>query len=338
MVWTVRAAFYKFRKNLVDLDPNITKDARDSRDYLFRQIKKLAREYSGFPEIESYPFIGFGSFARKTKIRPLDDIDFLVVLKGDDLAFDRKYSEPYTFCLYLPRRSTLSPQSSWQKFADDNGLINSTKVLNKIKFALSGVSNYQKAEIKKTMQAVTLKLKSYEWNYDIVPAIPIYQNYKLLYFLIPNGRGDWIATNPKIDADNTTDINLQHNGHFLPTLRLLKYWNGRIHKPKLSSYYFETLAIKVFQYRQSITNLPHAVGRFFDLCPIYLRKTCPDPKNLGPNLDANLDWSEKEKVCKAMKNAASYASEALQQEALSNYEDAIYYWQKVFGSNFPTYG
>ncbi|MEY3867878.1 MAG: hypothetical protein RLZZ338_1769 [Cyanobacteriota bacterium] len=352
MVWTVWSAFDQFRKNVVDLDPDQTKKARSSRDYLFEQIKGLARKNAQFPKIVSdYPFNDFGSFARKTKIQPLDDIDFLIILNIDveNREVEKAYDNPYTYNLRFtkPNVYLLSslPSMTLERFSD-NGYINSNKILYCIRDNLSSISNYRYANIKKTMQAVTLNLKSYSWVYDIVPAIPVkiyyyeHSNYPksvISHFLIPNGYGQWIATDPRIDADNTTRVNSKHDGKFLPTLRLLKYWNSRINKP-LSSYYFETLAIKVFEKAPKISDFPHAIKYFFDRCPYHIREFCPDPKNLGPNLDAHINWSDREKVIKAMNDTSRYAEYALNHESNSNYKEAIRFWQHIFGSNFPNYG
>ncbi len=345
MAWTVWNAFDQFRRSVVDIDPQVTIKARASRDYLFDQIKDISRNYSNFPKLlTGDSFITFGSFARRTKIRPLDDIDFLVILDGANTAAENNYYEQYKYKLKFvaPTIYFMSsvPSFTIEQFADNNGYINSTKVLNTIKLHLSDVNSYAKAEIRKTMQAVTLNLKSYEWVYDIVPAIKINGAYgRKGFFLIPDGYGNWIATDPRIDAYNITQVNLKHNGKFLPTIRLLKYWNYRTYKPCLSSYYFETLAIKVFENcPQKITDFPNAVKLFFDYCPHYLSIPCSDPKNLGANLDANIDNLVKQKVINAMTNASLNAREALIYESQSNYKQAIDCWQRVFGSNFPNYG
>jgi hypothetical protein len=78
---TVGSAFNSFRTNTVDLTANDTQKARSSRDYLFEQIKSLAQNNADFPRLGG-GYLSFGSFARKTKIRPLDDVDVLVLLNG----------------------------------------------------------------------------------------------------------------------------------------------------------------------------------------------------------------------------------------------------------------
>jgi hypothetical protein len=79
MPYTVWGAFDTFRKNTVDLVADEVSRALVSRDYLIDQIKTLARTDATFPRT-SGDAIPYGSFARKTKIRPLDDIDLLTCI------------------------------------------------------------------------------------------------------------------------------------------------------------------------------------------------------------------------------------------------------------------
>ncbi len=85
MAYTVREGFNTFRAHIVDLAPDETKMGRASRDYLVGQIKVVAKNNAAFPRLgEDYR--AYGSFARRTKIRPLDDIDLLLVLNGRKTA------------------------------------------------------------------------------------------------------------------------------------------------------------------------------------------------------------------------------------------------------------
>ena len=249
-------------------------------------------------------------------------------------------SEPSNSDVYTYRLRITDSSSPLALFADVSGYVNSTRILNKIRDSLSKVTHYRKAEIKKTMQAVTLSLSSYDWVFDIVPAAPVQELWsnKIAYYLIPDGYGNWIRTDPRVDDSNTTSCNTTHDGNFLPTLRLLKYWNNRTHKTKLPSYYFETLAITIFKYAPQISSFPTAIKYFFDYCPMYLYSSCPDPKGLGPALDRSFDTATKGKIADALKEAATFAGYALMYEQKSNTKDAIYWWGRVFGSQVPTYG
>lgn len=341
MARTVWGAFNSFRQNTVDLDPEVSDKARSSRNYLYDQLKARDKDDPGFPKLADYyiPFIPFGSFARKTKIRPLDDIDILMLLDGTGTSARQSsnalgISNPYDYWLKIDK--TDAPLA---RYPDGVGYVNSTKVLNSIKSSLASVPNYGKADITKNGSAVVLNLTSYPWAFDIVPAVEVVDAWtrQTSYYLIPNGSGDWIRTNPAKDQDYITRVNKQHDGELLPVMRLLKYWNRRTHKPRLQPYYFETLALKVFDYAPKITSYPNALKYFFDHCPFYLMASCADPKGLGPNLDANVDAETKNKVQAALNEAATHAGYALMYEQLKDDKNAIYWWGRVFGPEFPTY-
>ncbi len=334
MPYTVWGAFDKFRKNPVDLDPGESDRARSSRDYLYDQAKALNSSDSDFPAVCSY--IPFGSFARKTKIRPLDDIDLLFVLNGRGTTVQQQPSDPYEYWLRVS-----DDNAPLAKFRDAYGFVSSVKVLNQMKKSLGKVKNYAKAELKRNEQAVVLNLTSYPWVFDIVPAVPsgnYYDSSKTDYYLIPDGSGDWMRTDPRKDTEYVTRVSKQHNGYLLPAMRLLKYWNWRTHKPRLPSYYFETLCLKVFDNLTAISDYPPAIRTFFSMCPIYLDGSCSDPKGLGPNLDKYIDGETKRKVKDAMNEAESAARQAILLEIDAKHELAMNVWQKVFGLSFPGYG
>jgi len=333
MPYTVWGAFDQFRREIVDLDPEVTKQARNSRDYLFTQLSSLASDDSQFP-CSTKEYIGFGSFARRTKIRPLDDIDFLLLLNGQNTQITSVWSTPYTVRLRIT--ATAAPLSI---FADEEGYINSTRILNRIRDRLKNLSSYSRSELKKNMQAVVLNLVSYEWSFDIVPALGVSDGANgTVFYIIPDGYGNWIKTDPRIDAENITTTNTYHSGQFLPVIRLLKYWNSRTHKPKLPSYYFETITILVFKQLPAITNIPTAIGSFFEYAPNHIYRSCPDPKNLGPDLDTNISSDVKRSVVQAMAQALEWAKYALMYERQKDDKNAIYWCGKVFGPEFPQYG
>jgi hypothetical protein len=333
MPYTVWGAFKEFREKTVDLDPGTTKVARSSRDYLINQLKAIEKEDWNLPRLIG-SYIPYGSFARSTKIKPLDDIDLLIPLVGTGTTAYQSTIDIYEYWLRISDSS--APLAI---FPDEFNYVNSTKILNKIKDSLSEVQKYYKADVHKSGEAVTLELLSYDWVYDIVPAVPIRDGQSgTAYYLIPDGSGDWKRTNPRVDATNVTRVNGWHNGNFLPAVRLLKYWNGRPIAPKLASYYFETLALKVFDSASKISDFPIGVNYFFKYCSLYLWSSCPDPKGLGPPLDDGIDNTTKKKVAEALDEAGKYSDYALMYERSSEHDKAIYWWQRIFGDKFPKYG
>ena len=66
----------------------------------------------------------------------------------------------------------------------DNGLLNSRKVIEAIKGRLQDIEHYSSAEIHRCQEAITLKLNSYEWNFDIVPAFYTVHGFYLIPALL----------------------------------------------------------------------------------------------------------------------------------------------------------
>lgn len=77
MAKTVSSAFDEFLKDKVDLESNQTITARASRDNLINNINGFSGN-DDFFTIYQERNLKFGSFARRTKIRPLDDIDLMI--------------------------------------------------------------------------------------------------------------------------------------------------------------------------------------------------------------------------------------------------------------------
>ncbi|MHC5932041.1 hypothetical protein, partial [Nostoc sp.] len=83
MVKTVNEAFEIFLRDYVNLDPDKTKLARSSRDWLLSQIHLFPGKDISFPKLYSEKDIFFGSFARRTKKRELDDVDMMIALSAE---------------------------------------------------------------------------------------------------------------------------------------------------------------------------------------------------------------------------------------------------------------
>lgn len=333
MPYTVAVSFNEFSKNIVDLDSGVTGIARASRGFLISQLESLPEKIAGFPPLTGR-FQNYGSFERKTKIRELDDIDLLVILDGNDTV-----PRPQPDYVYYLRLS--SEEAPLYRFKDDGfDFVNSTKILNRIRDSLKEVTHYEKAGIKRTEQAVTLKLSSYPWAYDIVPAVEIPDGNSGAdgCYLIPDGKGNWIRTDPRRDAKALEPLRKEHSGYFLKVMRLLKFWNRL--RTKLPSYYFETIVCKVLSQAARFTDepIPNAIKHFFAAAPTGILQACPDPKGLGPDLDEKIDSTKKNSVVKELLEADKNAGQAIAHKIKGDHEKAIYCWRQVFGNSFPAHG
>jgi hypothetical protein len=333
MPFSVSYSFSEYRSKTVDLDADETKKARTSRDYLEGQISLLPIKDQSFPRLYGgYQY--FGSFSRKTKARPLDDIDFMVLLDGKNTS-GNVYSG-YSYKITVTDKTSVL----WQ-YADIYGVLSSTRVLNKFKSSLQTIPSYKNSDLKRNGEAVVLNLTSYAWSFDIVPSFPASNSSydkSISFYYIPDGNGNWKKTDPRIDQNSITTTNGKHNGNLIPLIRLIKYWNANSRAAsRMGSYHLETMMINAFKYQPAISEVRKSVPFAFGQIASLILSNCPDPKGFGPNLDNYLDMETKLKIRTAAQEMEQFSNWALMYESSSNDKDAIYWWGRVF-PNFPPYG
>jgi hypothetical protein len=332
MATTVTAAFNEFLKDKVNLDSTKVSTARSSRKSLKEEIQKLPQKDSTFPDLYTEKNIDFGSFERKTKKRPLDDIDMMICMNARGSTY-YEYSDRIEI--------TVNPD-----VANLKGLcnpltdkLNSIKVVNKFVSGLSDVPMYKKSEINRRQEAAVLNLTSYDWNYDIVPCF--FASEDILgktYYLIPDGNGNWKKTDPRIDRDRVSKINQQNNGNVLNVIRIMKYWNKRPTMPSMSSYLIENMILNCYEYRTDANqyvdvNLPEVFRYIRD----NIFNTVQDPKGIQGNINT-LSHEEKLKIHNRADLDYTRSYEARRLEDENKHKESINKWREIFGSEFPTYG
>jgi hypothetical protein len=334
MTTSVNSAFTAFRRECVDLDPEQVKLARASRDDLQQQITLLPSKESTFPAL-SGRYVAAGSFARRTTIQPLDDLDVFVIMRGGGMTARPAPGTPGR-TYHLDPGSTLSPLS---RLTDAHGYVSSIRVLHTFKRALQQVAHYDTADVTRDGAAVRLKLVTYPWHFDIVPAVDVIAGPGGVgFFLMPNGQGACRPADPQKETDAASVANQRHHELLLPLIRLIKYWNRYSVCPTLAAYYLETIALKSFAFQAPLTSLPAGLKIFFQQAPGALWAPCPDPKGLGPYLDEEVDWQTKLQVTSAMQKAARTAQRALRADHQGHTSAALHEWRHLFGSAFPPYG
>jgi len=332
VTWTITEAFRTFRAAVVDLSEEQNKDAELSSFSITRRLKELAEDESGFPRLKGEA-INFGSFARKTKCRPLDDIDLLIVLDGAQAKVETIRYDRYGYEL----RATAGPLLPFADTLDDK--VSSYKILDSIRDHLKDLRDLKTDSVDRRLQAVRLQLDFLDWNFDLVPAIPVYTAGALESYLIPNGNGDWWKTDPRLDHQLLEKAVGRHGKLILGLVRMVKYWN-RSTSPRLGSYHLETLVVAAMTDEGSmwISDLPELLK----ICFRRLQKTvflpCPDPKGIGPDLDLGVDWLRRTQFSKHAQTASSYAWMAQRAEQTGDTEMAFYWWHHLFGDTFPDYG
>jgi len=334
MATSVISAFEEFQKDYVNLDSADSETAISSRNWLVNQIHAFPDKYTDFPALYSEKDIFFGSFARKTKKRPLDDIDIMICLHGQGGYY---YESTSSIKIVVSDNATGLKMLCY----DNTNFLNSRKVINKIISLLNQVPQYEKAEIKRNQEAATVKLISYYWNFDIVPCFFTTEDYfGNTYYLIPDGYGDWKKTDPRKDRDRVRLTNKHHDGNVLNVIRILKYWNRRPTMPSMGSYLIENMILDYYN-SPFISTASKYVDLEIPQLFLYIRdnvySVVNDPKGIQGNIN-NLTEEEKNKIWDRANVDYYKANEARSLESKHDNRGSITKWREVFGGNFPQYG
>lgn len=332
MASTVNKAFEEFMEDTVNLDPDIVSTARKSRDNLLDNIDEFS-ENDGFFKLWKDKNIQFGSFARKTKCRELDDIDLMVCISADGATYS-SYGRTWNNIVMRPGKN-----EAQKNCVDDYGYLSSTKVLNQFKKQLQKIREYSRSEINRHGEAVVLNLKSKDWSFDIVPCfLTAQESDGRSYYLIPNGNGGWKKTDPAIDRDHIIQTNQSHEGKVLGLIRLVKKWNKVKNAHTMSSYLLETMLIN---YCDTENNLEKYIDiRFRDALKYIhynIGNDVYDLKEIQGNIN---DLRLADRMIIANKAKADYenASSAISFEINNEVKKSFTKWGEIFGSDFPKYG
>lgn len=332
MITTVNDAFDNFMKDVVRLDPDRNKVAKRSKDNLVKEIEKFSNDENFLDFYPDYMSIDYGSFSRKTKIRPLDDIDLMIVLHAKGNWREANDSG------YIVR---VQPEANKQMALCNPGtnVLNSIKVINKFKEYLADVPLYKKAEIKRNQEAVTLELSSYEWVYDIVPCFQsTADDLGRTFFLIPDGSGNWKPTDPRIDKDRAEDINSKQQVSVLDMVRIMKYLTKRRTAATMRSYFLECMVLNYYSSVgvNSSKYIDMELPNLFAYVYHQIHNTLYDPKNFQGDLN-NLSWSERNSIQERAEFDYNRSKEARDLETNGMHKESIKKWGEIFGLEFPIY-
>ena len=328
---TVNDAFRCFIIEAINLDVTIVDRARDSRDNLLLNILDFDGDddfFSLYPKVN----IQFGSFARGTKLRPLDDIDIMIGLSANGCTYDVSLG-------WNKIRMHAKTDDVRLLTCAEDGFLNSTKIINRVIKKLGSLPDYCRSDLHKNKQAAVLNLLSKEWSFDIVPCFYTKpETDGRQYYLIPNGNGDWMKTDPARDRDVLLGENERLGGRLKLLIRLMKKWN-RVKKVKtLPSYALETLIINRYTKKDSISIYPDIELR--GLLDEFANDVCQpikDIKEIQGDLN-ELSYSEKQDNARRARKDSDKAQQAWEYEKNGDHETAINLWREIFGEEFPQYG
>ena len=328
MAKTVNSAFTEFNRDYVNLDPDETKTARSSSDWLYTQLNNFPSNDVTFPFKYEEKHIKFGSFSRNTKTRKLDDIDLIFCLSGNNATYSQSSIILDEYYIHT--------QNAGDRFKNlsDDGKLNSKKVVNKIVSCLSNISQYKSAEIHRRQEAATLNLTSYDWTFDIVPAFYTTSGF----YLIPDGFGNWKAANPGLDHQYILSLNQKYDSSVHQLVRTLKYWNKRAKMPTISSYLFENFVLNFVESKTELSkHIDINIINFWYYLKTAIFSNVNDPKGICSNLN-DLSLDDRRKISEKANNSYDIGYEAYRLETEDkNQEAAINKWREIFGSDYPQF-
>lgn len=326
MVKTVNDAFDKFMRDSVNLDPQDVSDAKDSKNHLVDIISSY--DSDDFFHLCQDFNEEFGSFARKTKMGILDDIDMMFGLSADGATYNSN-DNWQNVRVYGNHRVKQHQECMDEK----TGLLNSRLVLNKFKDRLGQTYSTSDHPVRNG-EAIKLKL-TYNWSFDVVPCFYTVEDF----FLIPNGYGGWKKTDPTKDRDFVKKVNKKHNGKVLPLVRLCKKWFEVKNVRTPASYMIETMVVNYCNDRLMLSE--YIDLEFRDLLN-YLRYAVyyqvVDMKGIQDDVN---ELSDEEKEIISFKAYKDYKKACLAIKAELDEKDwkkSINLWGEIFGEDFPAYG
>lgn len=330
MATNVNAAFDYFMSNYVNLDHSEVSTARSSRNWLVEQLNGFPDKFDDFPYLYTLRHMGFGSFARSTKKRDLDDIDHLICMNADGVTYSEVGD---TVFIDVPDDAKIFKGM----LQTDGSCLSSIKVVNRFVKHLQEIPQYSCAEIKRNQEAATLKLTSYPWNFDIVPCFFTKEDaFGNTFYLIPDGKGNWKKTDPRKDKERTTRVNQERDGNVLKVIRAVKYWSKVKHMPNIGSYLLENMILDYYEANIATRWVDIEVKDVLYYISNAIYYPVQDPKGIQGNIN-DLSYEERSTISSKALRDAEKAKEARDNEQ-SNVAYAISKWREVFGPNFPTYG
>lgn len=289
---TVKEAFHQF---LSDLNLTDAQQAAASDQHV-RLRNDLSRVVQLDPAHQTFLS---GSYARKTAIRPLDDIDM--------------------FCVLLP---TTTQRLSWTP----------SEALAYIEKALKDTNQGKTPKIQN--RSVNIAFTGTGIAYDVVPAFAAANGYD-----IPDLRaGRWIRSNPKIHAEKATGANAGTDGDLKRLTKAVKQWNrGLPEDQQLRSFLLEVAAWDVLTSKPAdalvgLGDLLVGLGDRLAGGPV------PEPARLGPNLDDDLVGAARTNAIARLRDAGKQVREAAKRAADGETEAAHYTLRTLFGQNYPERG
>jgi hypothetical protein len=290
---TVAQAFHDFLTD-IELKPSEQETASRQQDDLRERLR------TKWPGITRDILVG--SYARRTAIRPLNDIDVFLIL--DRAVHGHRLSSPPLL------------------------------LLEDLQRALRACYSTPGPKTRIQGRSVNIEFSSPSIGFDVIPAFS--DGSRQGNYDIPDRhRSTWIKTNPERHKEKCIEANDRAGGALNQLIKAAKHWNclqrdANGDKP-LRSFHLEVMAYSAFT---AAPRTPReGMASLFGHLAQRMASPCPEPAGLGPNLDADLTPAERERARQVLQHASARAGEAVRYET-SHTPHAHQCWRELFGAGY----
>lgn len=248
-----------------------------------------------------------GSYKRRTKTKPLKDVDIFFILRASEAGWLDRHAQD----LLSEIKGLLTPA-----YGESSVSLGRRSV--KVNF---GVPTSAEQTDEKVM------------SIDVVPAFASDDHY-----VIPDRQLDeWVSTDPEIHEQLATDANAAYDGHWKPLVRMIKKWNDQHERPVKPSFLLEVMALGILN-RSFGGHYALELQTFFATAAERISETWDDPADLGPPVSDRIasEPLQLQAAAKQLATAAENVSLARRLAQSGKNGEAMRVWRDdIFGPLFP---
>lgn len=246
-------------------------------------------------------FFAAGSFSRKTFIRGRSDVDVFAQVTLDEIRWGNERKSSFT-------------------------------VLDNFRKELAARLPYTK--VGRDVHAIVVEFS--DMDMDVVPAAwaGFSAQHKRPLYLIPDGNGRWMESNPEIHNGYIAEANQQSRGKLRAVAQLFKFWRAcRNATIPISSFHIEMVLASegvctgVKSYAECMTEL---LQKMAERDCVGIR----DPKGISGNIYAIKSEAQRAAALASVKTSRDFAKAALSAERNGRMNEALQQWNYAFNYEF----
>jgi len=289
----VAAAIAAFIRDEIRLAREDISSAVVSRKWFLDRIRSEIENRTKEPVLYAPdPFVYFGSYFKRTKVKDVDEFDILVVIDSNTGVFTRGGQQIGI------GQGTACPNYKYDRkyYKSDGSGVSPAKMLNWLKGVVETVTSSFGGEAPiRNGQAVTAYIKSKNLTIDLVPAGVFSRTSDgTTFYNIPRGdkNNGWIVTSPRQDIELLNEV-AKGKQWFRDVIRLCKYIRSS-YNFLVSSFAIESAIVQYGQNEIWFNN--HSESLFWNtkgalsyLASRFREGSIPDPYDNANNLIAGVN-------------------------------------------------